>query len=90
MQKELLPPHMRNVRELREHRIVTRGCDWYKRNVSEPIMARVDELSPELRALVHEFGWTPVKHRLHLRSAQAVRADIVRGRIARDLADIEL
>ena len=90
MQRELLPPHMRKVRELREHQIVTYGCDWYKRNVAEPVMAQIDVLPAELRALVHEFGWLTVRRRLHLRSAKAIRADIMRKRIARDLADIEL
>lgn len=47
--------------------------------VGQVIMAKVDSLTPEIRALVHEFGWIAVRKRLGM-SARAMRISIEQRR----------
>lgn len=50
-----------------------------KKVVSEVFMAKIDSLTPEIRVLVHEFGWGAVRKRLGM-SARAMRISIEQER----------
>lgn len=82
---DLLPPHMREAEQRRKPgaRLLGHDPPEVQKAHAETVMRLIDALTPETRALVHEFGWNAVKPLLGM-SPRAIRLTIEQTRRNRD------
>lgn len=95
-----LPPHMRSIIERRGEADVSKRLALTPIETkmhAERVMGTIDALSPDMRALVHEYGWLTVRgfsQKIKSSHAPSVEQAILDNRRKRDekymLEDLDL